>query len=201
MPLEAGDDTYKGKNREGSMQQIRRTLAELEAKYGNSLGGHGTSAVTEQAKRLQLPQKLLNNHTSVIPCAAELKGVGMADPSLILPASWPVELLPPHKQLAVGGQVVSIARSSYALPPYIMDAAWRSTQVWMGSLMPIVVLIDGESNYLVRANTWFFRSGKYRGQDIDPSFTNEPVERDLKRGTYHWGDDMSGELTIIIAVF
>ncbi|MFL6302930.1 MAG: hypothetical protein ACJ72H_05250 [Candidatus Sulfotelmatobacter sp.] len=201
MPLQAGDEGYKSKNREESMQQIRRTLADLEAKYGTQLGGKGTTAVTEQAKRLQLPQKLLNNQTSVIPCRAELSGVGIADPALILPASWPVELLPPHKQLAVGGQVSSIARSSYSLPPYIMDAAWRSRQVWQGSLMPIVVLVDGESNYLVRANSWFFRSGKYRGQDIDPSFTNEPVERDLKRGSYHWGDDMSNELTIVVAAF
>jgi hypothetical protein len=201
MSIQADQDSYKSRNREESLQQIRRTLAELEAKYGIALGGQGTKTLADEAKRLQLPQKVLNNRTSVIPCAAELRDFGIADPCLILPASWPVELLPAHKKLAVGGQVASIARSSYSLPPYIMDAAWRSTQVWKGSLMPTVVLIDGESNYLVKANTWFFRCGKYRGQDIDPSFTNEPVERDLKRGTYQWGDDMSGEMTIVVASF
>ncbi len=201
MSFQADPAKHKSKTREEALQHIRHTLAELETKYGMNLGGEGTGVLTEQAKRLQLPQKLLNNQTAVIPCVAELKEFGLADPCLIVPASWPVELLPPHKQLAVGGQVTSLARSTYSLPRYIMDAAWRSTQVWMGSLMPIVVLIDGESNYLVRANSWFFRSGRFRGQDIDPSFTNEPVERDLKRGSYKWGDDMAGQMTIVVAAF
>jgi hypothetical protein len=130
-----------------------------------------------------------------------LKDSGTADPCLVVPASWPVELLPSHKSLAVGGQVISISRSLFSLPRYIMDAAWRSTQIWQGSLMPILVMIEGDAKYLVRANTWFFRSGRYRGQDIEPSYTNEPDERDLKRGNYMWGDDMSSELTIIVARF
>ena len=67
--------------------------------------------------------------------------------------------------------------------------------------MPILVMIEADAKYLVRANTWFFRSGQYRGQDIEPSYTNEPDERDLKRGNYIWGDDMSSEVTIVVARF
>lgn len=183
------------------MRRVRESLGQLESRYGLELGGAGGIDLTAEARRLQLPQPLLNNQTIVIPCQAELQDLGLVDPCLIVPSSWPVELLPAHKQLAVGGQVRSIARSAYSLPKYVMDAAWRSTQVWQGSLMPVLVLIDGDERYLVRANSWFFRLGNFRGQDIDPSYVNEPDERDLKRGAYLWGDDLSAEITLVVGKF
>jgi hypothetical protein len=82
-----------------------------------------------------------------------------------------------------------------------MDAAWRSTQVWQGALMPVLVVIDGDEKYLVRANSWFFRLDNFRGHDIDPSYVNEPDERDLKRGAYLWSDDLSSEITLVVGKF
>jgi hypothetical protein len=194
-------ETKRAATREEVLRYRREALAQLEAKYGLDFPAIEGRNLAGEARRLQLPQRLLNNETTVIPCSAELRDAGIADPCLVVPASWPVELLPSHKSLAVGGQVISISRSLFSLPRYIMDAAWRSTQIWQGSLMPILVMIEADAKYLVRANTWFFRSGQYRGQDIEPSYTNEPDERDLKRGNYIWGDDMSSEVTIVVARF
>jgi hypothetical protein len=194
-------ETKRAATREEVLRYRREALAQLEAKYGLDFPAVEGPDLAGEVRRLQLPQRLLNNETTVIPCRAELKDSGTADPCLVVPANWPIELLPSHKALAVGGQVTSITRSLFSLPRYIMDAAWRSTQIWQGSLMPILVMIEGDAKYLVRANTWFFRSGQYRGQDIEPSYTNEPDERDLKRGNYIWGDDMSSEVTIVVARF
>lgn len=201
MPQSGAQEHGKTSGREEYLRRVRESLGQLESRYGLELGGAGGIDLTAEARRLQLPQPLLNNQTIVIPCQAELQDLGLVDPCLIVPSSWPVELLPAHKQLAVGGQVRSIARSAYSLPKYVMDAAWRSTQVWQGSLMPVLVLIDGDERYLVRANSWFFRLGNFRGQDIDPSYVNEPDERDLKRGAYLWGDDLSAEITLVVGKF
>jgi hypothetical protein len=201
MPLSGEQEHGKTRGREEYLRRLRESLGQLESRYGLELGGAGGIDLTAEARRLQLPQPLLNNQTIVIPCQAELQDLGLVDPCLIVPSSWPVELLPAHKQLAVGGQVRCIARSTYSLPKYVMDAAWRSTQVWQGSLMPILVLIDGDERYLVRANSWFFRLDNFRGHDIDPSYVNEPDERDLKRGAYLWGDDLSSEITLVVGKF
>jgi len=201
MPEPGAQEHGKNRGREEYLRRVRESLAQLQSKYGLELGGAGEIDLTPEARRLQLPQPLLNNQTIVIPCQAELKDLGLADPCLIVPSSWPVELLPTHKQLAVGGQVRSIARSTYSLPKYVMDAAWGSTQVWQGSLMPVLAVIDGDEKYLVRANSWFFRLGNFRGHDIDPSSVNEPDERDLKRGSYLWGEDLNSEITLVVGKF
>jgi hypothetical protein len=201
MPESGGQEHGKSKGREEHLRRLRESLSRLESKYGLELGGPGGVDLTAEARRLQLPQPLLNNQTIVIPCQAELQDLGLFDPCLIVPSSWPVELLPTHRQLAIGGQVRSIARSTYSLPKYVMDAAWRSTQVWQGALMPVLVVIDGDEKYLVRANSWFFRLDNFRGHDIDPSYVNEPDERDLKRGAYLWSDDLSSEITLVVGKF
>jgi hypothetical protein len=201
MPQPGAQETGKSKGREEYLRRLRESLNRLESRYGLELGGSAGADLTAEARRLQLPQPLLNNQTIVIPCQAELRDLGLVDPCLIVPSGWPVELLPTHKQLAIGGQVRSIARSAYSLPKYVMDAAWRSTQVWQGSLMSVLVLIDGDEKYLVRANSWFFRLGAFRGHDIDPSYVSEPDERDLRRGAYLWGDDLSSEITLVVGKF
>ena len=177
MALEAGDETYKSKTREGSMQQIRRTLADLEAKYGNSLGGHGTKRRrgTGQAAAAS-PEAAEQSHVChPLRCGTKGYRNGRSVPHL---SCFLAGGASPPAQAAGRGRTGSLHRPAAIRCPHTSSTRPGAARSRMGSLMPIVVLIDGESNYLVRANSWFFRSGKYRGQDIDPSFTNEPVERD-----------------------
>jgi hypothetical protein len=187
------------KGRTETIERTRSTLAQLQAQYGLALHGPAGESLYDQAVNLRLNRKILSPPKTVIPCMAELKDLGRADPCLIVPYSLSIELLPAHKRLAVGGQVLSINSSPFSLPPYVLDAAFRSQGYFKGELRPILVSIQDEYRYLVRANSFFFRFENYLGSDIDHSSPSEPLEPELKAGRYHWGSDLSDELTLVIA--
>jgi hypothetical protein len=189
------------KSRAEAIAQTRAALASLQAKHGLALGGNKRELLLAEAAGLMLMRKILTPAKNVIPCAAELAEIGRAEPVLIVPASMPVELFPPHKALAVGGQVLSIARSVFALPSYIMDQAWAAQGSWNGQPLPILVAIRGEFKYLVRQKSCFFQFENLRGSDIDQLSPREPEGRDLERGRYHWGNDMTDRLTIVLAEY
>jgi len=191
----------KPKTPKQHFQQIRLNLESLAKRYGLELGANSGDSLAAEARRMQVPQRLLPHQPALVPCSAELDGIGSVDPCLIVQATWPIELLPPHRRVAVGGQVKSIGKSPFSLPKCVLDAAWRSRSTWQGCLMPLLVMIKGDQKYLVRPNSWFFRCGEYCGQDIDAAFTSEPNERDLKSELYNWGDDMNASLTVILAKF
>lgn len=184
------------KSRVAAIDQDRAALAELQGKYGLALHG---DTLYQQAADLKLPRKILSPPKIVIPCRAELKDAGPADPCLIVPPALPIELLPSHKSIAVGGQVLSITRSLYALPNYLIDETWRAQGYWNGQPLPLLVSLRGEYRYLVRQKSYFFKFETYRGSDVDHVSPMEPQERDLKLGRYQWGSDMSDELTVVIA--
>jgi hypothetical protein len=188
------------KGRADAIGRTRTAVAALKEQYGLALGeAHGEN-LYQQAVRLGLTRRIISGAAkTVIPCSAELKDLGSANPCLIVPASLPIELLPSHQQIAVGGQVLSLARSQFTLPAYIMDAAWRPQGAWQGAQFPILVSIRGEYRYLVRPNSYFFRSGEYVGHDLDQSSPAETSESDLKAGRNNWGDDLTSELTVVVA--
>ncbi len=189
------------KGRAEAIERDRTAIAELQSKYGLALRGPNGENFLEQAAELKLPRKILSPPKTVIPCSAELKDVGGADPCLIVPPTIPIELLPPHKSIAAGGQVVSITRSLFALSNYLIDETWRAQGYWNGQPLPIVVAIRGEYRYLARQKSFFLRFEKYKGSDVDPLSPKEPVDRDLKLGRYQWTSDMSDELTLIVAEY
>jgi hypothetical protein len=188
------------KTHRSHFQQVRTALEALAERYGIGLGAPHTHALAAEARCMQV-HGLSGRPSVVVPCRAELEDVGWADPCLIVPADWPIALLPPHKRLAVGGQVKSIADSRFLLPKCVLEAVWHRTQTWQGCLMPVLVTINGEQKYLVRANSWFFQCGENCGQDIDTLSTSDPNERELAREAYHWGDDMSHCTTVVLARF
>ena len=187
------------KGRAEAIERDRAAIGELKDKYGLTLRGPNGENLLDQAASLKLPRTILSPPKMVIPCAAELKDAGKADACLIVPSSLPIELLPVHKSIGVGGQVLSVARSLYALPSYLMDETWRAQGYWNGQPLPILVAIRGEYRYLARQKSFFFRFEKYRGSDVDQLSPKEPDERDLKLGRYHWASDLSEELTVVIA--
>ncbi len=189
------------KGRAEAIERDRTSLADLKNKYELDLRGGDGESLYQRAVDLKLPQKLLSPPKTVIPCSAELKDIGMADPCLIVPSILPVELLPAHKWIAVGGQVISLTRSPFALPPFLMEEAWRAQGFWNGQPLPIVVAIGGEYRYLVRQKSYFFRFEKFRGSDLDHLSPMEPDERDLRLGRYHWGSDLTEELTVVVAEY
>ncbi len=117
------------------------------------------------------------------------------------PPALPIELFPGHQSIAVGGQVLSITRSLYALPNYLIDEAWRAQGYWNGQPLPLLVSLRGEYRYLVRQKSYFFKFENYRGSDVDHVSPMEPQERDLKLGRYHWGSDMTDELAVVVAEY
>lgn len=189
------------KTRTEVIERTRATLAELQAKYGLPLGGPNREQLLGDAASLMLTRKILSPPKTVIPCAGNLQDVGRVDPVLIVPANMPVELLPPHKAIAVGGQVLSISRSLFALPSYIMDEAWRAQGSWNGQPLPILVAIRSDFKYLVKQKSCFFKFEKLRGSDIDQLSPREPEERDLRLGRYHSASDMTDELTVVVAEY
>ncbi|HEX4230485.1 MAG TPA: hypothetical protein VHZ07_17550 [Bryobacteraceae bacterium] len=182
-----------------TIQRTQAALAELRSKHSLTLGGSHDETFLEKAKRLGLPRDVLSK--TVIPCQVELEGSGRANPCLIVPQSLPVEMFPAHKRLALGGQVESLTLSEFTMPKHLLAAAWRPVGTWQGGPMPILVSIQGEYKFLVRSNSLFFRSGRYTGSDLDATSPMVPEELGLKRGRYEWGDDMSNELTIVVAEF
>lgn len=183
-----------------AIARARTQLAELTAKYGLSLArSDGGVPFMKQAEDLKLQRTLLSPPKTVVPCAAELKDVGRVDPCLIVPSSLPIELLPQHQSLAVGGQLLSLSRSLYGMSPYLMDESWRAQGFYNGQPLPMLVSIKGAYKYLVRQKSYFFKFEKFVGSDIDQLSPMEPDARDMKLGRFHLGSDLTDELTLIVA--
>jgi hypothetical protein len=183
------------------IEQSRKQLAEARSKYDLVMRGSNGQSLYEEAVKLKLTRKILSPPKTVIPCAAELKDIGKANPCLIVPSTIPIELLPPHKALAVGGQVLAISRTSLALSSYLMDESWRAQGFWNGQPLPIVVSIRGAYRYLVPQKSCFFRFEDFTGSDIDEVSPIQPDERDLKLGRYRAGADFADELTVVVAEY
>jgi hypothetical protein len=115
-----------------------------------------------------------------------------------VPSSLPIELLPNHKALAVGGQIVSLARSFFCLSPYITDEAWRAQGFWNGQPLPLLVSIKGSYKYLVKQKSYFFKYEDFVGSDIDQLSPMEPDAKDLKLQRFHWGSDLTDEVTLVV---
>jgi hypothetical protein len=184
-----------------AIERARTQLAELQGKFGFALRGPDGEPLFGQAENLKLPRTVLSPPKIVIPCAAKLRDSGRADPCLIVPSSLPMELLPNHKSLAVGGQVLSIGRSMFSMSPYLMDEAWRAQGYWNGQPLPLVVSIRGAYKYLVKQKSYFFRCENFVGSDIDQLSPMEPDEKDMKLGRYKWGSDLIDELTLVVAEY
>ena len=185
-----------------AIEQDRGKLAELGSRYGLLLRSPDGADLYAQAGSMKLHRKILSPPKTVIPCSAALKDIGPTDPCLIVPASLPLEVLPPHRSIAAGGQVISIGRSAFALPSFLMEEAWRPREgFWNGQPLPLLVAIHGDYRYLVRQKSCFFRYENYRGTDLDHLSPSAPDTRDLKLNRYHWGSDLREELTLIIAEY
>jgi hypothetical protein len=184
-----------------AMERARTQLAELQGKFGLAMRGPGGESLFDQAANLKLPRTVLSPPKTVVPCAVELRDIGKADPCLIVPSSLPIELLPNHKSLAVGGQILSIGRSMFALSPYLTDEAWRAQGYWNGQPLPLLVSIRGAYKYLMKQKSYFFRCESFVGSDIDQLSPMEPDEKDLKLGRYKWGGDLIDELTLVVAEY
>ena len=183
------------------MEQVRAGMAELAAKFGLAMKDGKGESLIDRAADLKLTRTILSPPKTVFPCAAELKGLGYLDPCLIVPASLPVELMPKHKSIAVGGQVQSISRSMYAMSPYMIDEAARAQGYWNGKPLPMLVSVRGNYKYLVPQKAFFFKYENWVGSDIDQLSPMEPDLMSLKLNRYHWSDDLSGELTLIVAEY
>ena len=181
------------------IEQARAGMAELAAQFGLAMKDGKGESLIEKAMDLKLTRTILSPPKTVFPCAAELKGLGYLDPCLIVPVSLPVELMPGHKRMAVGGQVQSIARSLYAMSPYMIDEAARAQGYWNGEPLPMLVSVRGNYKYLVRQKSFFFKFENYVGSDIDQLSPMEPERMTLKLKRYYWGDDLTAELTLIVA--
>ena len=184
-----------------AIARARTELAELTDKYGLAMQDSAGESIMNQAKAMGLQRTVLSPPKIVVPCALELAGLGRVDPCLIVPASLPIELLPKHKALAVGGQVKSLARSMFGLSPYLMDEAWRAQGFWNGQPLPMLVSIKGAYKYLVKQKSYFFKFDNFVGSDIDQLSPMEPDQRDLKLGRYHLGSDLTDELTLVVAEY
>ena len=182
-----------------AIARARTELAELTDKYGLSMISADGEPLIKQAQELKLQRTVLSPAKVVVPCAADLKDAGRADPCLIVPSSLPIELLPKHRQLAVGGQVISLGRSMFGMSPYLMDESWRAQGFWNGQPLPMLVSIKGAYKYLVKQKSYFFRYENFVGSDIDQLTPMEPDAKDLKLGRYHWGSDLTDELTLVVA--
>ncbi len=184
-----------------AIARAKTELAELTAKYGLAFKERDGVSIAKQAADLKLKRIVMTPPKPVMPCAAELEGLGHVDPCLIVPASLPIELLPKHSRLAVGGQVLSLARSMYCLSAFITEEAWRAQGFYNGQPLPIVVSIKGAYKYLVKQKSYFFKYGEFVGADIDQLSSIEPDPNDLKLNRLYWGDDMTDQLTLVIADF
>jgi hypothetical protein len=64
---------------------------------------------------------------------------------------------------------------------------------------PMLVSIRGSYKCLVKQKSFFFKCEDFVGSQIDPLSPMDPDLMSLKLNRYHWGDDLSGELTLVIA--
>lgn len=183
------------------IEQTRAGVAESGAKFGLVMKDAQGEPLIGKAIDLKLARTILSPPKTVFPCAAELKDTGYRDPCLIVPSALPVELMPKHKSIAVGGQVLSISRSMFAMSPYMIEEAARFQGYWNGKPMPMLVSVRGNYKYLVPQKAFFFKFENWVGSDIDPLTPMEPDVMSLKLNRYYQSDDLSGELTIIVAEY
>ena len=183
------------------IEQSRASMTELASKFGFAIKEAAGESLIDRAIELKLSRSILSPPKTVFPCAAELKGLGLLDPCLIVPVSLPIELMPRHKSITVGGQLDSIARSMFAMSPYMIDESARAQGFWNGQPMPMLVSIRGSYKYLVKQKSFFFKFENYVGSDIDQLSPTDPDPMGLKLNRYYWGDDLSGELTLIVAEY
>jgi hypothetical protein len=181
------------------IEQARAGLAELTAKFGLVMKDSQGEPLINKALDLKISRTILSPPKTVFPCATQLNGMGYVDPCLIVPSSLPVELMPKHKALAVGGQVQSISRSMYAMSSYMIDEAARAQGFWNGQPMPMLVSVRGSYKYLVPQKAFFFKYENWVGADIDQLSPVEPDPMGLKLNRYYQSDDLSGELVIVVA--
>lgn len=184
-----------------AIARARTELADLTEKYGLAMKDADGEPLIKQAAALGLQRTVLSPAKVVVPCAAELRGLGRVDPCLVVPSSLPIELLPKHKALAVGGQVVSMSRSLYGLSPYLMDEAFRAQGFWNGQPLPMLVSIKGSYKYLVKQKSYFFKFENFVGADIDQLSPSDPDATAMKLGRYHWGSDLTEEMTLVVAEY
>jgi hypothetical protein len=182
-----------------AIARARTRLSELTEKYGLAFNTVEGASLLKQADDLRLKRVVMSPPKTVMPCAAELKDLGSVDPCLIVPSSLPLELLPNHKTLAVGGQILSLSRSFYCMSPYITEEAWRAQGFWNGQPLPLLVSIKGSYKYLVKQKSYFFKYEEFVGSDIDQLSPMEPDPKDLKLQRFHWGSDLTDEITLVIA--
>jgi hypothetical protein len=183
------------------IERDRTQIAELKEKYGLTFPVTDEAPPLKFATDLKMTRSVLSPPKMVIPCAVELKDVGKVDPCLVVPSSLPIELLPKHKSIAVGGQVLSLSRSLYTMSHYLMDEAFRAQGFWNGQPLPILVSIKGTYKYLVKQKSYFFKFENFVGSDIDQLSPMEPDQKDLKLNRYHWGSDLTDELTVVVAEY
>jgi hypothetical protein len=188
-------------SRTEAIERERTEVSELSTKFGLVMKDAAGESLMQRAVDLKITRTILSPPKTVVPCALEMKGLGYLDPCLIVPVSLPIELYPQHKSLAVGGQVQSISRSMYAMSPYMIDEASRTQGYWNGQPLPMLVSIRGSYKYLVKQKSFFFRYEGYVGSDIDQLSPTDPDPLNLKLDRYHWGDDLSGELTLVVAEY
>jgi hypothetical protein len=89
----------------------------------------------------------------------------------------------------------------FAMSPYMTDEAARAQGYWNGKPLPMLVSIRGNYKYLVHQKSFFFKFEDYVGSDIDQLSPMEPDRMSLKLNRYSWGDDMSGQLLIIMSEY
>ena len=89
----------------------------------------------------------------------------------------------------------------YAMSPYMIDEAARAQGYWNGQPLPMLVSVGGSYKYLVPQKAFFFKYENWVGSDIDQLSPMEPDLMSLKLNRYCVSDDMSGELTIIVAEY
>jgi len=189
------------KSRAEVIEKARSIIAELQATHSLALRTLEGGSLYEEAAAMRLPKTVFSPPKIVIPCATETKEGGTIDPCLIVPSNLPLEFLPTHKAIAVGGQIRAIKRSFYALSSYMADEAWRAQGFWNGQPLPLLVSIRGQYKYLVKQKSYFFKYENYVGADIDQLSPMQPDERELRLGRYHAGSDLSDQLTIVVAEY
>jgi hypothetical protein len=188
-------------SRAEELENDRVTIAALQTKYGLKLCDSKGVSLATIAEGPRLSRKILMPSRIVIPCKAVVKDNSTFDPCLIVPFSIPLELLPRHRALAVGGQISAITRSDYALSEYLMNQSWKAQGFWEGRALPLLVSIHGEYRYLLPHKSYFFRCGAYKACDLDQVSPMEPTARDLKLDRYLWGSDLTDELTVVVAEY
>jgi hypothetical protein len=89
----------------------------------------------------------------------------------------------------------------YAMSSYMIDEAARAQGYWNGKPLPMLVSVRGNYKYLVPQKAFFFKFENWVGSDIDQLSPMEPDLMSLKLNRYYVSDDMSDELTIIVAEY